>query len=514
MNDIKILSERSRRAILLELSKLLKSALVIGPALFLLIYVIIALARIHYPYELEWMEGGMVDHVRRILAWKPLYVEPSLSFIPFIYTPFYFYLSALLSQLLGIGFFSLRLLSFIASIGCFLMIYRIVKIETNSTFCSFLATALFAATYRLGGAWLDIARVDSLFLFILLVAICVFRSNNSNSGAISAGILFFLAFMTKQTALVVVFPLCIYSLFFEKRWARVLFTGTILLTVVGGSFLFNQMSDNWFQFYVFELPSQHPIIKQMVLSYWLHDLLQPLPIASLVSIFYGIQLFSGRKDRDFAFFAALAAGLIGASYLGRLHAGGYDNVLMPAYAAIAIFFGLGVDNMLSRLPAFSSPGNTQNRALISSAIESALFFTCILQFLLLAYNPLTQIPSKADRAAGDRLIQLIESFDGEVFVPYHGHLPTLAGKQIYAHAMAISDVLSSKDKSVRAILTDDLREVFRDHYFAAIILDEPWMMEEIKPSYYYQGTVFSSDDVFWPVTGMDVRPELIYLREE
>jgi 4-amino-4-deoxy-L-arabinose transferase-like glycosyltransferase len=511
MNDIKILSERSRRAILLELSKLLKSALVIGPALFLLIYVIIALARIHYPYELEWMEGGMVDHVRRILAWKPLYVEPSLSFIPFIYTPFYFYLSALLSQLLGIGFFPLRLLSFIASLGCFLILYRIVKIETNSTFCSFLATALFAATYRLGGAWLDIARVDSLFLFILLAAVYVFRSNNSNSGAIAAGILFFLAFMTKQTALIVVFPLCIYSLFLEKRWARVLFTGTILLTVVGGSFLFNQISDNWFQFYVFELPSQHPIIKQMVLSYWLHDLLQPLPIASMVSIFYGIQLFSGRKDRNFAFFAALAAGLIGASYLGRLHAGGYDNVLMPAYAAIAIFFGLGVNNILSLLPADSLPGD---RALVSSAIESAVFFACILQFLLLAYNPLTQIPSKADRAAGDRLIQLIEPFDGEVFVPYHGYLPTLGGKQSYAHAMAISDVLSSKDKSVRAILTDDLREAFRDHYFAAIILDEPWMMEEIKPGYYYQETIFSSDDVFWPVTGMDVRPELIYLREE
>ena len=45
--------------------------------------------RIPYPYDLEWMEGGMLLHAARIAEGQPLYVTPSIDFIPFIYTPLY-----------------------------------------------------------------------------------------------------------------------------------------------------------------------------------------------------------------------------------------------------------------------------------------------------------------------------------------------------------------------------------------------------------------------------------------
>ena len=38
-------------------------------------------------FEHEWMEGGMVDRVHRIMTDRPLYIEPSLRFVPFIYPP-------------------------------------------------------------------------------------------------------------------------------------------------------------------------------------------------------------------------------------------------------------------------------------------------------------------------------------------------------------------------------------------------------------------------------------------
>src|SRR5881397_1430030 len=70
--------------------------------LFILVYVVVAALRMGYPYELEWMEGGAVDHVRRLLDGKPIYVAPSLDFIPYIYPPFYFLLSAGASWILGV----------------------------------------------------------------------------------------------------------------------------------------------------------------------------------------------------------------------------------------------------------------------------------------------------------------------------------------------------------------------------------------------------------------------------
>jgi len=44
------------------------------------------------------MEGGMVDRVHRIMTGRPLYIGPSLRFVPFIYPPLCFYLGALVSN--------------------------------------------------------------------------------------------------------------------------------------------------------------------------------------------------------------------------------------------------------------------------------------------------------------------------------------------------------------------------------------------------------------------------------
>ena len=40
--------------------------------------------RIGYPFDLEWMEGAMLIHVWRMQRGLPIYVEPSLDFIPFV----------------------------------------------------------------------------------------------------------------------------------------------------------------------------------------------------------------------------------------------------------------------------------------------------------------------------------------------------------------------------------------------------------------------------------------------
>ncbi|MDQ6928154.1 MAG: hypothetical protein M3159_05755, partial [Actinomycetota bacterium] len=60
----------------------------------ILTYVVVALLRVGHPYELQWMEGGSVDHVRRVLAGQSIYPPPSVDFAAFTYPPLYPWASA------------------------------------------------------------------------------------------------------------------------------------------------------------------------------------------------------------------------------------------------------------------------------------------------------------------------------------------------------------------------------------------------------------------------------------
>jgi hypothetical protein len=159
-----------------------------------------------YPYELEWMEGGMVAHVGRVLAGRPLYAPPSLEFVSFLYPPGYYLAAAAVAKLTGLGFFPLRLLSFLSSLSTFAVIVTLAKRETESWTHGLVAAGVFAATYVRAGGWLDLARLDSFYVLLLLGSILALRHATFRGGEVLAGLLFAAAFFTKQSAVVVVVP--------------------------------------------------------------------------------------------------------------------------------------------------------------------------------------------------------------------------------------------------------------------------------------------------------------------
>ena len=106
-------------------------------------YVWLALQRMDDPFEPEWMEGGSQGHVARILSGEPLYGPPTLEFTPFIYTPLYYQVGAWLAPFLGEGFFPLRLVSWLASLGCFALLAAFVLRETHDRVAALLAAGAF-----------------------------------------------------------------------------------------------------------------------------------------------------------------------------------------------------------------------------------------------------------------------------------------------------------------------------------------------------------------------------------
>src|SRR6201986_542202 len=164
-------------------------------------YLFVALTRLRFPFPPESPEGDSLVEVHRILAGQPLYPAPTAGYVPDGYPPLYFFLSAAVARVLGAGYLSLRLVSLVSSLACFALLARLVQRETGSIAAGTGAAGVFAATYFTAGAWLDIGRVDSLFLALSLGALYAARHMRGVRGAIAAGALLAAAALTKQTAL-------------------------------------------------------------------------------------------------------------------------------------------------------------------------------------------------------------------------------------------------------------------------------------------------------------------------
>src|ERR687895_494309 len=486
--------------------RLLRYLLAAGAISYILTYIIIAVLRLQYPYELGWMEGCMVGHVLRVLSWQKLYVQPSLEFVPFIYPPLFVYLSAMVSMVTGVGFEPLRLVSFVSSLGTFLLIFLIVKRETGNKFAALLSTGLFAATFRISGAWFDIGRVDSLAMSLLLLGTYVLRFYRPPLAYVTAGLILSLSFLTKQSALAIIIPLVLYCVLQNRRQSP-FYIATIAIALGVSTLILDRLHDGWYSYYIFELPWQHDLLEGKYLNFWQADLLKLLPIAVTMAIFYPVCQFSGSSKDRALFYTLFAAGMLGGSWFSRLHSGGWDNVLIPGYAAIAILFGLSFHSLLR----FFQSESVEKRLMI----EAFVILAAVIQLATLIYNPVEQVPTQKDLDAGDEFMSILRQIEGDVLVTHHGFLPQLADKNSYAHWAAVVDILRGDKETPEArIMFNDLQKAIEEKRFGAIILNSenfPARSVAFKKYYEKQRPIFSKKSVFWPVTGFQTRPRFIFL---
>src|SRR5436190_15166111 len=77
-----------------QAKKTLSSHLPFLPFIVLSAWIFVVLARVFllrlsYPLDLARMEGGILTHALRLGSGQPLYAEPSVDFVTFLYTPLY-----------------------------------------------------------------------------------------------------------------------------------------------------------------------------------------------------------------------------------------------------------------------------------------------------------------------------------------------------------------------------------------------------------------------------------------
>lgn len=460
-------------------------------------YFTLAVIHLRFPFELEWMEGGLVDEARRAASGQALYVKPTLSYVPYIYPPLWFWVAGLFAKILGAGFFSARLVSVLASFGAVALVYQLVQREGKNRLAALVAAGVYAATYRIASSFFDIARVDSLFVFLLLAGLYLLRARTSLRSRLVAAAIFTLAYLTKQSAPVVFAPLALHVLIAE-RWKRGLaFAGGGALMMGASTLLLDLLHHGWYRYFVFYIPSLHPLVPKMWTAFWTEDLLVPLPICLVLS-FLVVTIDRGAEGRRF--WAAALVGMLGASWMGRLHAGGWTNVIMPGYAILAVLLGLSLAH-----------GIALAEGARRRSVEAALLALAGAQLLLLYYDPRPFVPTARDVGAGRALVERIRRVEGDVYLPARGHLAAMAGKRTMAQEMAVSDVIGMGGGKPGAALRAEILDAIAKKRFGAIILDTDLFKREIDASYRYDGPLFTQPEGFWPVTGMRVRPKAIYL---
>ncbi len=475
--------------------------------------------RIRYPFQLEWVEGATATASQWILSGHFLYERLSLQFTPLLYNPLYFYVSAIFSAVLGAGFLAPRLVSVLATIGTCFVIFHMVRRETTSLVGALAAAGFYAATFKVTGVWMDVARVDSLLVLWLLLATYWARRVPGVKGALGCAALLALAYFTKQSALPFFIAFGGYYLL-ESRRAWLVYWPSVVIFVLGTAWLLDVVSGGWYSFYAWYVVRNTVLDVLAIQAFWQLDLLGNVPFALAVALvalaLLGDPFAHSPEGLRSRLYGALTAGALVSSWWNRSFAAAYVNALMPMMACLGVLLGL----------ALGLPKPAHGRALVHWGV----LLLAAAQFVKLVYDPRTVLPTARDERAGQDMLALLRSYPGDVFVAGGSYYPALVGKPTFANWGAIVDSGGLWDTNLdvqrgqqpdprRRIILDELNAAVVSQRFDAIILDDtsgtgPWDVywkNLLEPYYRFDRGVFAEPDVFWTVSGGPTRPQLVYV---
>jgi hypothetical protein len=457
----------------------------------------VALSRIGYPFELEWLEGGVLASVQEVLAGRPIFVKPSLEYVPFLYTPLYDYVGAAAAAAFGASFTTLRALTLLCTTFVLLGLAWQQWRAGEGLGATLLAPGFFAAAFVPTATFYDVARGDVMCVALLFAGFLVVRFREGWVAALSGGVLCGLAVFTKQPAAAVGAAIGLGVLLRRTR-DGVAFLAAFLV-VAGGLCIAEQVrSGGWFSYYAWIVPRGHAIDSALYLGFWTGDLLGTSPILTLVAACGLIALgVAAARDAGARIDLLFAVALIGSSWASRLHTGGWRNVNVAAFLALSFVAA----RWCGRAAAWCA---RDGRWIPLGAL--ALVLTA--HFAMLFRTPEGLIPRAADLADGERLVELLRSERGPVMMMENPYLAVRAGKPATAHGVAVADLIRSAPSPQRDEFLAVLRDRLASRHYAMIILHSPW--PALDPWYEALQEIRYEGAAFLPVNGPENRPALIY----
>lgn len=450
-------------------------------AVGLLLFLLTSLRRLHYPFELDRMESAMMTTVWRVAHGMPVYVRPSLEWAPFLYSPFYFYCAAAMTRLMGVGYAALRCVSILSTLGSCAVLGGMVYRETRNRTAAVATAGLFAMLYSLVLSWYDIGRVDSLSVFLFLLAVYCMRFTSP----VLAAFVWMLAFQTKQGFL----PIAFLAFLVDWQRPKRLVLGLVAMAVFafGSIWLLNHASDGWYRYYVFGSVKKIGFSARYGVWFVPYDLLQPLGIALGLIVFALVLRPVDWRSRRVSFYAVFTAILTSGIWFARAHEGSYYNTLIPLYAWICLLFGLALHRLAEGWdngPVALSHADLASAATLRFALPVLIWLAAFLQIAQHLYRPGAFGRSAQEAQIRWDFIDRLRATPGDVWVVNHSYDEILAGKGMHAEMDAFDAVLGRDDGPSIA----EVRQAYSQHRFTAVILDRS--PSTYSPEWLFGGTEF------------------------
>ncbi|MBN1336991.1 MAG: hypothetical protein JXB39_13620 [Deltaproteobacteria bacterium] len=446
--------------------------------------------RLSYPFDLEWMEGGMLTHALRVSQGLPLYVEPGPEFIPFIYPPLYPWVVGTLGRLGEVSYTLGRAVSVAGTVvACLLLVVGVARERLRWT-AGVAAAALFLSCYDEVGAFFDIVRTDGLLVALLGGALLACRRATRPMLA-TGGVFLALAFATKHSVAVLGIPIAIV-LWREYGWRRALwFAAWSMGPALAFTLVMEIASQGRFLEYVLLVPATHPIVGQRVFPLSEKELASAFPLALAAA---AVALLFRFRHRSFGFRYWTPVALTGLVLvvLMRGHHGGYLNVLIPGFWLLSLLAGIGLGLGFRAHPLL----HLALAGLVAHQVWSG------------GWTPSRYTPTQADRRAGEQVLDILRSYPGPVLMPHSPWYPVLVGKEPSFALIALWDVTHSRTPFPDT--NDRIAQALRERRYDAVILASERFRWGLNQSYERVRAITLPGRALFPKTGWRARPRYVY----
>lgn len=423
-------------------------------------------ARFGYAYDLEWMEGSVLHHAWRISEGVSSYHAPSVDFVPFLYTPLYPAMVALIGKVTGISYQTGRAVSLVSiavvmGVIWMAMVWAVERIrpivkkqggdgQALVAVAGISGMAVYASGYPWSYGWYDIARVDSMMVAVVAVGLFWLRiwGRPSHASNLLAGwwdwriavcaVLLGSSFFIKQTG--VMFVAAGGAALLVMNWRMIpLYVGITGTIGLGGTYLAYVKTDGWFWAYVYQYHQRHGSSTERFWGgfsgFWeRYPQLVCVVVAATVALvaYTCVKRKLPKSAGCYVFWTWVFGVSLFVSATGLATQWSELNAYIPA-----LVFG-GIAAGISLIVLFEVGLSVHRR--VGNGVVVVVLGAFAMQAYSLRWEPAEYIPTAASSAAGERLVERLRAVEGDVFVPFFPWYAHLAGKGMTLHRMNITDV--------------------------------------------------------------------------
>ena len=519
--------------------------------------------RVAYPYDLEWMEGGVLAHAWRVQHALPLYAEPSADFIPMVYTPGYYYVLAALGWVVGLTHSLGRVVSILGTLAASAALITGATRRLGRPELGLVGAAVYLGCYEHSGAFYDMVRPDALAVGLAAWAAVLSTESSQRARDVGAALLF-AAFVTKHNMAAFGVPLAV-GLWAAQGWREALRFG--LLAAVPGllyTLFMNLTTDGHFLTYILTVPRSHPMVWNRVVPGTVRETGGALPIVlaavSLWSLSLGprvapripvplhvvLPVLAGAASMAFiggmdpvpgipmaepwqAQIAGASVGILVATaclaLLGQLlDRRAHAPWILGAGTVAVMFFVAGVmrghhggfvnvfmpwDWVLAALFVVLLADTLDQLPGWQGAGLVALLATAQLGLQVQAFDLARLEPTADDVAAGDRVVADLAEVDGPVLSPFAPWLPAQAGHAPGFHLIALWDI-RHKGGPYEAF-AERIPASIRDQHWGAVLDAKESMGMGVARHYTTHRTFTFAGRDLMPRTGWRRRPVVLWV---